>query len=203
MKFRIPIIVAVSVALLALPALAETNHTLLNLQKAYNAEMNTRAAYLAFAEKADAEEYGSVGSLFRAVAVAEESQANMHAKLIKTFNVEPKADIKAPAVGTTHENLSAAWKNEQDEMEAMYSPFIKTAKAEKRMESLQSFRRAEKAETEHARLFAQASDNLDTLKGSAKTAYYVCPVCGHVTQTMPDKHCPDCRHDSAEYLTVE
>lgn len=203
MKFRIPIIIAVSVALLALPALAVPNQTLLNLQKAYNAEMNTRAVYLAYAEKADAEQYGAVASLFRAVAVAEESQANMHAKLIKTFNVEPKADVRTPVIGTTQENVTTAWKNEQSEMEAMYSPFIKTAKAEKRMESLQSFRRAEKAEAEHAKLFAHAAGALDTLKGSAKTAYYVCPVCGHVTQTMPDKHCPDCRHDSAEYLTVE
>lgn len=202
MKFiRNPVVIAAIAALLAVPAIA-ANDTLLNLQKAYNAELNTRAVYLAFAQKATEEDYGAVASLFRAVALAEESQANMHAKLIKTFNVEPKADLAVPVVGSTAENLIAASKTEKDELSTMYGPFVKTARHEKRMESLQSFRRAEKAEQEHAKLFATAAGSLDTLKGSEPVTYYVCPICGHVTQTMPDKHCPDCKHDAADYLTV-
>jgi len=199
---KVPIILVAIAALVALPLFA-ANDTLLNLQKAYNAEMNSRAQYLAFAQKADDENFGAVGSLFRAVAVAEESQANTHAKLIKTFNVAPKATIITPVVGTTEENVALAFKNEQAEIDTMYAPFIKTAKAEKRMESLQSFRRAEKAEGEHATLFSATIANLETLKGSGPVTYYVCPVCGEVTQTIPAAHCRDCGKHTADYLTVK
>ena len=73
-----------TLALIALPngAMAATK-TLDNLQAGFNGESNAHARYLAFAEKADQEEYGEVASLFRAAAKAEEFHAANHAAVIK------------------------------------------------------------------------------------------------------------------------
>ncbi len=46
-----------------------------NLQTAYNGECNASARYLAFAKKAEAEDYGEEATLFRAAARAEQVHA--------------------------------------------------------------------------------------------------------------------------------
>ena len=64
-------LLALTLALLALPrGAAAATPTLDNLQAAFNGESNAHARYLAFADKADQEGYGEVGSLFRAAAKA-------------------------------------------------------------------------------------------------------------------------------------
>ena len=70
-------LLALALGALALPsAAAAGTGTLDNLQAAYNGESNAHARYLAFAEKADQEQFGEVASLFRAAAKAEETHAN-------------------------------------------------------------------------------------------------------------------------------
>jgi len=66
------ILLAFMVAAVALPTLATaaTSNTVENLQTAYNGESNAHARYLAFAQKADQEQYGEIASLFRAAAKA-------------------------------------------------------------------------------------------------------------------------------------
>ena len=81
-KFAATVIV-LALALVALPGRAAASTTLENLQAAFNGESNAHARYLAFADKADQEGYGEVGSLFRAAAKAEEVHAANHAVVIK------------------------------------------------------------------------------------------------------------------------
>lgn len=197
---RIWVLIAAVVAL-ALPSFAG-NDTIINLQKAYNAEMNSRALYLAYAGKADQEDYAAVASLFRAAAFAEESQAAEHEKLIRGFGVVPKYVPLPATTGTTDENLRAAANMERDEQDALYEPFIQSARDEKRMEALRSFTRAQKAEAEHQALFERAAGMLEHLKGSTAVEYYVCPVCGEIRTDVDVKHCPDCGHKTADYIIV-
>ncbi|HEX7334620.1 MAG TPA: rubrerythrin family protein, partial [Pyrinomonadaceae bacterium] len=82
--------------------------TLDNLQTAFNGESNAKARYLAFAQKAEAEGYGKVASLFRAAARAEDIHANNHAEVIRKLGATPTADVKTPEVKSTAENLQAA-----------------------------------------------------------------------------------------------
>jgi rubrerythrin len=175
--------------------------TLDNLQIAYNGESNAHARYLAFAKKADEEGYTKAASLFRAAARAEEVHAQHHAEVIKKMGGTPKADVKAPEVKSTRENLEAAVKGESYERDVMYPEFIKQARAEHKADAVLVFNYAKTAEAEHARFYGEALANLSEWKGGTKD-FYVCSVCGYTTLALPAEKCVSCFSPKEKYEKV-
>ena len=182
---------------------AETgsSRTLENLQTAFNGESNASNKYLAFAKKADAEGYGPVASLFRAAAKAEEIHAANHAVVIRKLGADPKADIQVTEVKSTRENLAVAIAGETYERDTMYPEFIAEAKASKNSDALRTFTFAIKTEAEHARLYEEALNKLETLKGAGKQ-YFVCKVCGYTTENLNFLRCLVCGVAKEEYVSV-
>lgn len=187
------ILLVLAVALIALPTgAAAASKTMDNLQAAYNGESNAHARYLAFAEKADQEQYGEVASLFRAAAKAESVHAANHAVVIKKLGGSPEAKIETPVVKSTQENLEAAIKGESYERDTMYPEFLKQAREDGDRDAVRTFNLAKTAETEHARLYTEALSNLATLKNSKAKEYFVCTVCGMTTPKIDFSKCPSC-----------
>lgn len=174
--------------------------TLDNLQAAYDGESNAAARYTAFAKQADKEGYAGVAGLFRAAAKAEQVHAASHAAVIKKMGAQPKADVKTPEVKTTKENLQAAIKGETYERDVMYPEFLKQARAEANAGAVRSFNYAKAAEAEHAKLYQQASDELEQWKGGRE--FYVCPTCGYTVTKIPGKKCPTCFEPTDQYEKV-
>jgi rubrerythrin len=166
--------------------------TLENMQAAYNGESNAHARYLAFAQQAQNEGYGEVASLFRAAARAEEVHAGNHAQVIKKLGAVPDARIETPQVKSTRENLEAAIKGESYERDTMYPEFLKQARLDRNSQAVKSLNLAKTAEAEHAKLYAAALSNLEHLKGSAESAFYVCSICGFTTREVNYSKCPSC-----------
>jgi rubrerythrin len=187
--------------LLAAPLFASTSKSLDNLQTAYNGESNAHARYLEFAGKADQEGYGSVASLFRAAARAEQIHAENHAVVIRKLGGTPEAKIDQVTVKSTAENLEVAIKGETYERDVMYPDFIKQARAERNTDALQTFNYAKSAETEHARLYTEAHGGLNELKGKTAT-YYVCTICGFTTTKIDFEKCPSCFNPKDKYVSV-
>ncbi|MEQ9353761.1 rubrerythrin family protein [Coleofasciculus chthonoplastes] len=165
--------------------------TLKNLQAAYNGESNAHARYLAFAEKAETEGYQQVARLFQAAAQAEAIHAANHAAVIRKLGAKPEATIETPEVKSTRENLEEAIKGESYERDTMYPEFIEQAKQKGNTEAVQTFTYAVQAETEHAKYYTQAKDNLEDWK-EAKMVFYVCPECGFTTNNLNFENCPEC-----------
>lgn len=161
-----------------------------NLRTAFNGESNAHARYLAFAAKADVEGYAGAASLFRAAARAEEIHAGNHAAVIKQFGGAPVAKLEDLVVKSTRENLEAALKGEVYERDVMYPDFLRQATMEANAEVLRTFRFARAAEVEHARLYREALQDLESMKASQ--TFYVCPVCGFTTQNPDSEPCPTC-----------
>jgi rubrerythrin len=183
-------------------ATAMENKTLADLMAAYNGESNAHAKYLAFAKKADEEGYGKVASLFRAAAEAEEIHLKNHAEVIKGMGGTPKADIKLPEVKSTKENLEDALKGETYERLTMYPEFIAQAKQDNNKAAVRTFTYAKFAEAEHAKLYKEALDNLESWKG-AKADFYVCPTCGYTVDGKPSfEACPVCATPANDYILV-
>ena len=200
-KFAAVIILAL--ALVALPGRATAATTTLeNLQAAFNGESNAHARYLAFAEKADQESYGEVASLFRAAAKAEEVHAANHAVVIKKLGGIPEAKIDTPVVSSTKENLEAAIKGESYERDTMYPEFLKLARSERNRDAVETFNYAKTAETEHAKLYSQALNDLPKLKGSKSKDYFVCTICGYTTVQVDFSKCPSCFSHKDKYEKV-
>jgi len=185
----------------AAPA-TSTAKTLDNLNAAFNGESNAHARYLAFAAKAGEEGYGEVASLFRAAARAESIHAANHAAVIKKLGGVPKADIQAPDVKSTKENLEAAIKGESYERDTMYPEFLAQARKEGQRDAIQTFNFAKSVEAEHAKLYTAALDNLGALKGSQAKPFYVCTVCGNTTAQMNFEKCPVCFNSKDKYVQV-
>ena len=171
--------------------------TLQNLETAFNGESNSHARYLAFAEKADQEGYFQVASLFRAAARAEEIHARNHEVEIKKLGGVAQAKIEGPVVKSTKENLEAAVRGETYERDIMYPDFYKQARAVGNNDSFKTFNYAREAEAEHAKLFMEAFNNLDNMRG--KTTYYVCTVCGYTTTNLDFAKCHTCFSPKDKY----
>lgn len=172
-----------------------------NLMTAFEGESNAHARYLEFAKKADTEGYGPVGSLFRAAARAEEVHAANHAEVIKKMGGTPKADIKKVEVKSTKENLEAALAGENYERLEMYPSFIAKAKTDDKPDAVKTFNYAQNAESEHAKLFKQAIDELVQWKGGKKD-FYVCSVCGYTTMNLNFEKCLSCFSPKEKYEKV-
>jgi rubrerythrin len=194
---------AITLALMGLPSgAAAATTTLDNLQAGFNSESNAHSRYLAFAEKADQEGYGEVGSLFRAAAKAEEVHAANHSAVIKKMGGTAQAKIETPVVKSTKENLEAAIKGESYERDTMYPEFLKQARAEGNRDAVQTFNYAKTAEGEHAKLYSEALNNLPKLKGSKAKDYFVCTVCGYTTTKVDFSKCPSCFTHKDKYEKV-
>jgi rubrerythrin len=178
-----------------------SSRTLENLQAAFDGESNAHNKYLVFAKKAGEEGYGEVASLFRAAAKAEEIHANNHAVVIRNLGAEPKADIHAPEVKSTRENLAVAIAGEVYERDTMYPEFIAEAKAANNSDALRTFTYAIKTEAEHARLYTEALNKLESLRGASKL-YFVCRVCGYTTENLNFLRCLVCGVAKTEYSPI-
>lgn len=162
---------------------AQSSPTLKNLQKAYNGESNAHVMYLEFAKKADEEGYKEVANLFRAAAQAEAIHRDNHAKVIEEMGGTPKNNITTPEVKSTKENLETAIKGESYERDTMYPEFISQAKAEGNQAAVQTLTYAQAAEAQHAKLYTEAENNLESWRTETHP-FYVCKVSG---ETAIDK----------------
>ena len=159
------------------------NKTLANLMEAFAGEAQDNRKYLAYAKKAEKEGKMNAAKLFRAASDAE----TLHA--LKHFEVAGK-------IGSTADNLKDAVAGETYEYKEMYPDFVKEAEVEKNKAALMSFTFAMKAEEVHAKLYQEALENLDQTE---EVFYYLCPVCGNIEKSRPDK-CSICRVPGDKFI---
>lgn len=199
-KWAVPGLLAIAVfASLAWGGeLPKTGKTVQNLQAAYTAEANAYVGYLAFAERAQENEYGEAASLFRAAACAEHVHLKNIATLMRKMGFEPEIRIDTPVVRTTAENLRiSAEVGKAYARDVSYPVLIEEARSEGNTEAVGVFQRVMKAETQHAKLFKAALSNLHKMD-TTNRVYYVCSMCGYTAERAV-KPCPGCGDPKAEY----
>lgn len=152
--------------------------TLDHLHEAFAGESQANRKYLAFAEKAEKDGLPNIAKLFRTTAQAETIHANGHLKAMD-------------GVGTTAENLRAAVEGETYEAAEMYPPMLAQAEAEGH-KAARMFGYAVKAEAVHAQLYQMALEAAERGEDLGTSAFYLCPVCGHIEVGAPTEPCPIC-----------
>lgn len=169
---------------------SKTNKTLENLQAAFNGESNASAKYAAYSEKAKADGYQAVASLFAAASAAEKLHAARHAKVIAGLGGEATANVGSYSGKSVGEMLQDAIAGETEEFTSMYPGFIAEANEAGNAAAVASFEGAMKAEVVHAKLYKEALENLDAWK--EKIDFFVCPVCGWTEANAAPERCPIC-----------
>jgi len=148
-----------------------------NLAYAFAAESKAAVRNEAFARKAEMEEYAQIGRLFRAVSDAESVHARRYLLLMRG------------KVGSTEENLEAAFKNEIRANVDEYPNLIKDASNEEEKGALKAFSQARDVENRHAELYKKA---MNDMLEDRQTEYYVCQVCGYINEDKAPEKCPVC-----------
>ena len=146
---------------------------------AFAGESQANRKYLAFSEKAAAEGFKNIATLYKAASEAEAIHAK---KLLKVLG----------AVDATEKNLEGSIEGETHENTSMYPAFIKDAEADKKSEAVLTFTLAMKAEGVHAGLYKKALAALKAGHDLGNEKIFLCPVCGNIEiGKAPDK-CPIC-----------
>ena len=159
--------------------------TLGNLKAGFVAESQAHQRNLAFAFKAEQEDYAQVAKLFRAIAEAEGIHAFNHLRLLG-------------GVSDTQENLEAAFERENLASKT-YPQFIKEANEEENTSVAKIFSYSRDVEAGHAKLYKKA---LEHMVQEADTKYYVCGVCGYVSDGELPEQCPICGAPREKFRSI-
>lgn len=158
-----------------------------NLKDAFAGESQASRKYASFSKKAQKEGNEQVAKLFKAASYGEEVHARNHLRAMK-------------GVGSTAENLKAAYAGETEEIDNMYPGMIDSAKEEGENEAETSFAWAMAVEKEHQGYFKEAEENLGNNEAAE---YYVCGGCGHVHLNEAPEKCPVCGAPKDMFTHIE
>ncbi|HBG73934.1 MAG: rubrerythrin [Chloroflexi bacterium GWB2_49_20] len=162
--------------------------TMEDLKAAFAGESQANRKYLAFAKKAEEDDFPQVAKLFRAVAAAETIHAHSHFRAL--------GEIKS-----TSENLQAAIAGENYEVTTMYPDFIADAQKEEMKRALTSFNWAWEVEKIHEQLYHKALETLG--KSTGEVDYYVCPTCGFTHEGPFEGKCPVCNTSGDRFQRID
>ncbi len=148
-----------------------------NLALAFAAESKASVRNEVFAKKADRDGYPQIARLFRAVSDAESVHAYRYLLLLRG------------KIGSTEENLEAAFQNEIKANVDEYPKLMKDASEEGKKNILKAFSQSRDVESLHAELYKKA---MNDMLADRETDYFVCQVCGYVNENEAPEKCPIC-----------
>ncbi len=158
-----------------------------NNRLAFEGEAKAHVRLQAFAQQAEKEGYTQIAKLFRAVSEAERVHAMRHLRNLKL-------------VKSTEENLKYAFESETSVNEMVYPQMIKDALEEGDKASEIAFSHARDVEETHAALYKKA---LDHLMNESETSYFICSVCGYISDGQLPDACPVCGAKSTMFFEVK
>ena len=158
-----------------------------NLAHAFAAESKAAVRNEAFARKADKDGYPVIARLFRAVSEAESVHAHRYLLLLRG------------KIGSTEENLETAFQNEIKANVDEYPQLIKDASDEGKKIPFQAFSQARDVEDRHAELYKKA---MNDMLADRQTEYYVCQVCGYISEDEAPDNCPVCGAVKSKFKRV-
>jgi rubrerythrin len=147
------------------------------LHQAYTGEAKAALRLKLYAEIAEKEGLPQIAKLFSVIAFSEEIHGKRALKLLR----EAKS---------TEENLKASFESEQAVAGVSYGNFIKAAEAEGNKAAALHFSQSRDVEEVHARLYKEAMNHL---MEERETTYYVCTICGYVSDGILPDECPVCQ----------
>ena len=148
-----------------------------NLALALAAESQASARDTAFAQKADHEAKPLLARLFRALAESE----SVHARRVLL--------LLRGKIGGNRENLQSALTRNQRAYEEEYPGMIREAEEEGLKTALMIFSQSREVEPLQAAFLERAlAENLT----APDEDYYVCQVCGYISESRAPENCPVC-----------
>ena len=146
------------------------------LHEAYTGEAKAALRLKVFADRAKEEGYSQIAKLFRVIAFSEEIHG-------------ARALLVLGRVKNTEENLAASFESETRIAGVTYDEFVKQAEAEGNTAAVLHFSQSRDVEEVHAKLYKEA---ISHVMEERDTTYYVCTVCGYISDSILPGECPIC-----------
>jgi rubrerythrin len=146
------------------------------LHQAYAGEAKAALRLKVFADKAEQEGYPQIAKLFRVISASEEIHGSRSLRMLR--------DIRS-----TEENLTSSFESETKVAGVAYNDFIKLATEEGDDGAVNVFSQDRDVEETHAKLYKEAMSHL---MEERETTYYLCAVCGFVSDGVLLDECPVC-----------
>jgi rubrerythrin len=153
-------------------------------RKVYEGEAKAALRLKIFAKIADQEDLPQISKLFRVISFSEEIHGERAFRMLK--------EIK-----DTDENLKDSFQSETHVAGVAYDSFISLAEKIGDTAASNILSNSRDVEDRHARLYDLA---INHLIGQRETTYYVCQVCGYVSDTVLPKVCPVCSAPKEQFV---
>jgi rubrerythrin len=152
--------------------------------KVYEGEAKAAVRLKIFAKEAEKEELPQIAKLFRVISFSEEIHGERALRMLREIH-DTDANLKESLLSETHVAGVA------------YDNFIKLAGDLKDDTASTIFSNSRDVEDAHAKLYDKA---INHLIGERETTYYVCKVCGYVSDGILPDVCPVCGAPKSEFV---
>ena len=152
--------------------------------KIYEGEAKAALRLKIFAKKADQEDLSQIAKLFRVIAFSEEIHGERALRMLR--------EIK-----DTDANLKESFQSETRIAGVAYEDFIELAEEIGDVAASNIFSNSRDVEEGHAKLYKMAINNLI---GERETTYYVCQLCGYVSDGVWPAVCPVCSAPKEQFV---
>jgi rubrerythrin len=152
--------------------------------KVYEGEAKAALRLKIFAKKAEQEGLPQIAKLFRVIGFSEEIHGERALRMLRE-------------VKDTDTNLKDSFQSETTIAEVAYERFIKLAENIGDIPASTIFSNSKDVEDGHAKLYKKAMNHLI---GERETTYYVCQVCGYVSDGVWPEACPVCSAPKEQFV---
>jgi len=154
------------------------------LHRIYEGEAKAALRLKVFAKKADQEGLPQISKLFRVIAFSEEIHGERALRMLR--------EIK-----DTETNLKESFQSETNIAGVAFGHFIELAEGVRDITASNIFSNSRDVEDGHANLYKKAMLHL---MGERETTYYVCSVCGYVSDGILPETCPVCSAPKNQFV---
>jgi rubrerythrin len=155
--------------------------------KIYESEAKAALRLKIFAKKADQEDLPQIAKLFRVIGFSEEIHGERALRMLR--------EIK-----DTDTNLKESFQSETSIAGVAYDHFVEIAGEIGDITASTIFSNSKDVEDDHANLYKKA---INHLIGERETTYYVCQVCGYVSDGVCPEVCPICSAPKEQFEKFE
>ncbi|WP_051283750.1 rubrerythrin family protein [Desulforegula conservatrix] len=183
--------------------------TVSGLKMVFMKESRAQKSYMAFSEKAKAENYPNIARLFVAIATSESIHARNMKKILSDLGVEVKDPQNMETkILDTKINLGTALDRELQDIDQIYPGILEKMKIEGNESAIKALTFTWESEKQHRQIIqtirsATESDILfgmvaGTIENSSSRSY-ICTICGSTVMELPKETCPICNNPVSNY----
>ena len=173
-----------------------------HIMSAFAIETQVIQKYLWFAKVATKEGYQQIAAIFTETAEQKKSHTKTLFRFLEGCELEVTTTFKAEPIGTTLENLKAAFEAETSQYNELFAQFEQVAWDEEFKQiatKLKLFRQIKKFYAERFEKLASNIENGTVFKKDKKVKW-ICRKCGLIFESdRALKNCPGCEHPQAYF----